>query len=154
MPPLDIFSGAHMIIATILLSIAVSIFTGLAVAFMIFMLRVLLRRTWAAVIASFGLLLLMFLLIFISPSPLLSAISLVLFIGACLFVFIRFGLLSLIAIIFFYAIVTNFLITMQFSAWYSGIALTGLALLLAMTLYAFHTSLGGQPLFGRASLED
>jgi serine/threonine-protein kinase len=30
----------------------------------------------------------------------------------------------------------------------------GLALLLAFALYAFHTSLGGQPLFGRASLED
>jgi hypothetical protein len=25
---------------------------------------------------------------------------------------------------------------------------------LAFALYAFHTSLGGQPLFGRASLED
>jgi hypothetical protein len=29
-----------------------------------------------------------------------------------------------------------------------------LALLLAMALYAFRASLGGQPLFGRASLED
>ena len=42
----------------------------------------------------------------------------------------------------------------RLSAWYSWMGLTGLALLLAFALYAFHTSLGGQPLFGRASLED
>jgi hypothetical protein len=47
-----------------------------------------------------------------------------------------------------------FPVTMQLSAWYSGIGLAGLALLLALTIYAFHTSLGGQPLFGRASIED
>jgi hypothetical protein len=29
-----------------------------------------------------------------------------------------------------------------------------LSLLLAFVLYAFHTSLGGQPMFGHASLED
>jgi len=45
-------------------------------------------------------------------------------------------------------------ITTQLSAWYSGTGLTGLALLVAFALYAFHTSLGGQPLFGRASLEE
>jgi hypothetical protein len=47
-----------------------------------------------------------------------------------------------------------FPITTQLSAWYSWIGLTGLALLLVFALYAFHTSLGGQPMFGRASLED
>jgi hypothetical protein len=47
-----------------------------------------------------------------------------------------------------------FPITTDLSAWYFGIGLTGLVLLLAFALYAFHTSLGGQPLFGRASLED
>ena len=44
-------------------------------------------------------------------------------------------------------------ITPQLSAWYSWIGLTGLALLFAFALYAFHTSLGGQPMFGRATLE-
>jgi hypothetical protein len=43
---------------------------------------------------------------------------------------------------------------MRLPAWCSGIALAGLALMLALALYAFHTSLGGQPMFGRASLED
>jgi len=37
---------------------------------------------------------------------------------------------------------------------YSGIGFTGQAVLLALALSAFHTSLGGQPLFDRALLAD
>jgi len=40
------------------------------------------------------------------------------------------------------------------SAWYFGTGITGQFLLLAFALYAFYTSLGGQPLFGRTSLDD
>jgi len=47
-----------------------------------------------------------------------------------------------------------FPITTDLSAWYSGIGLTGACLLLGLTVYGFYTSLGGQPLFGRVSLED
>jgi hypothetical protein len=70
------------------------------------------------------------------------------------FLFFRLGLLSAAAAILCIQILDHFPITTQFSAWYSGIGLTGLALLLTFVLYAFHTSLGGRPLFGRASLED
>jgi len=75
-------------------------------------------------------------------------------IGAGLFVLFRFGLLALASYLLFTAIFAGFPITLNLSAWYSGIGLAGLALLLGMAVYAFHTSLGGQPLFGRASLED
>jgi hypothetical protein len=54
----------------------------------------------------------------------------------------------------FYNLLNLFPITTQLSAWHSGIGLTGLVILLALALYAFHTSLGGQPLFGHARLED
>jgi hypothetical protein len=53
-----------------------------------------------------------------------------------------------------FSFLSVFPITTQFSAWYSGAGFTGLALLLGIAAYAFHTSLGGQPLFGRASLEN
>jgi len=79
-----------------------------------------------------------------------GAISLALLLVAVFIVFLRFGLLSLIAFSFFMVVSENF----QSAAWDSAIGLTGLALMLALTHYAFHTSLGGQPLFGRASLED
>ncbi len=67
---------------------------------------------------------------------------------------LRYGIVVFEASTLFYELLMGFPITTQMSAWYSGIGLTGLALLLALTLYAFHTSLGGQPLFGRASLGD
>ena len=63
-------------------------------------------------------------------------------------------LLATVAGILFSALFFSFPITTQLSAWYSGIGLAGLLLLLGLTPYAFHTSLGGQPLFGRAALED
>jgi hypothetical protein len=63
-------------------------------------------------------------------------------------------MLAYITQIFFLNLLISSPITIQLSAWYSGVGLTGLALMLAFALYAFHTSLGGQPIFGRASLED
>jgi hypothetical protein len=65
----------------------------------------------------------------------------------------RFGLLANLALLFVLFMMNNFTITFQ-PAWYAGIGFAGLAILLAFALYAFHTSLGSQPMFGRASLED
>jgi hypothetical protein len=120
--------------------------------------RVLLRREWAAAA--------LFVLIFTvsdtlqtysglsSGSLLFYAITNAIVYGAWLFVLVRFGLLALAANIVFGNLLTAFPITTQVSAWYSGIGLAGLVLLLDLAGYGFYTSLGGQPLFGRASLED
>jgi len=67
---------------------------------------------------------------------------------------VRFGLLATAVAVLFKVVFVLFPVTTQLSAWYSGIGLTGLALLLGLTVYAFHTSLGGRPLFGRAMVED
>ncbi len=83
-----------------------------------------------------------------------SAIPVALGMGIILFVLLRFGPLATAAGVLCFHLLLDYPITTQLSAWYAGIGITGLALLLALALYAFHTSLGGQPLFGRASLED
>jgi hypothetical protein len=74
--------------------------------------------------------------------------------GATLFVLARFGLLAVVVSLEVSTILQWFPITTDLSAWYSGIGLTGMLLLLGLTAYAFYTSLGGQPLFGRVSLEN
>jgi hypothetical protein len=66
---------------------------------------------------------------------------------------LRFGLLARAAFGIVVSILSDFPITLQ-RAWYAEIGFTGVVLLLALALYAFYTSLGGQPLFGRVSLED
>jgi serine/threonine-protein kinase len=147
-----LFSGNHAAVAWILWALFISILIGLIISFWVFLLRVLLRRTWAAAIA--------FLFIgtainaTIGEPSLISIVSIALAVATFLFVLFRFGLLAFIAGAFFYTLLLFFPITTQLSAWYSRIGFAGLALLLAFALYAFHTSLGGQPMFGRASLED
>ncbi len=147
---LSLFSGFPSIFAALFRFIVMSIFIGLAAAFLIFMLQVLLKRTWAVVIV----LTLLLSSLIIPTSSFIAVISMALSVGLTVFLFLRYGLLALISSLLFSLILLSFPITTQLSAWYSGIGLTGLALLFAFALYAFHTSLGGQPLFGRASLED
>jgi hypothetical protein len=70
------------------------------------------------------------------------------------FVLIRFGLLAFAASGFFNNLLTGFPLTTQGSAWYAGISLAGILLMVAMAFYAFYTSLGGRPVFGSAVLEE
>jgi serine/threonine-protein kinase len=150
--PLRLFLGARAVVAVASFSVVMAIFDGLAVLFIFFLLRVLLRREWAAVLLLVLILTAMDTLG--SDSPLLSGIVDVVAWGISLFVLVRFGLLAAVAGFMVGIVLQSFPITPQLSAWYSGIGLTGLFLLLGLTAYALHTSLGGQPLFGRLSLED
>lgn len=150
--PLRIFLGARAVVALASRSVVSPVFFALAMLFILFLLRVLLRSEWAAVV--------LFVLILTAPdvlgsdSPLLIGIADVLSYGAVLFVLARFGLLAVVVSFEFGTVLQWFPITTELSAWYSGIGMTGVCLLLGLTAYAFYTSLGGQPLFGRISIED
>ncbi len=75
--------------------------------------------------------------------------------GVSVFLIIRLGLLALAScFVFQFCLLENFPLTTQASAWYAGISLAGILLMAAMAFYAFYTSLGGQPIFGSAVLED
>lgn len=148
---LDLFFGTRAALAGISSLAVQSLFWGLACLFLLFLLRVLLRREWVAALlfvvittAFFGL---------DSESPLTWIWNALEWI-ATYFILIRFGLLANTVTFTFALCLYQFPITPQLSAWYSGIGLAGVVLLLGLAAYAFHTFLGGQPLFGRASLED
>ena len=96
-PDLALFEGPHMIVAGILQLLMDSIFTGLVLAFIIFMLRVLLRNTW---VVGVGLSLLVCLLAFLDTSSVIATVLMTLFAGLVFFVFIRFGLLASMASFF------------------------------------------------------
>ena len=150
--PLRAFLGARAVVALAPWSVAGPIFMALAMLFILFLLRVLLRSEWAAVV----------LLVLIltagdalgSDSPLLIGIVNAVAYGATVFVLARFGLLAVVVGFVSASMLSWFPITTDLSAWYSGIGLAGVLLLLGLTVYGFHTSLGGQPLFGGASLTD
>jgi hypothetical protein len=152
------FSSSRAIIAGIASVMYVCISYALAIGFLLFLLRTLFRSTWAAaILCILAYVAVMFpkgntpltyhlLLTWLMPLVLAMVID--------LFMILRFGLLALIAEKFFCNLLDLFPITTQTSAWYFGIGLAGLAVFLMLALYAFQTSLGGQPMFGRASLED
>jgi len=146
------FSGTHSLVAFVSGALASSIAVGLAILFWIFVFRILFRRTWAVVIAA------MTWIIFAnsigSEFSIISLISVAAAGGLSLFVIFRFGLVAFIAEALFFNILLASPITIELSAWYSEIGLMGLFLLLALSLYAFHTSLGGRPIFGTSRLDD
>jgi hypothetical protein len=151
------FSNARAIVAGIAYLTLVCTVFSLGTAFFLFLLRILLRSTWAAAIIYVLFLTAVFFPTAKLPlSILLPAMLMPLVLSSVIhmLVLLRFGLLALIADQLVFQALFVLPITTQVSAWYSGIGLTGLALLLAFALYSFHTSLGGQPMFGRASLED
>jgi serine/threonine-protein kinase len=149
---LYLFSGTPAIVSWIFGVLLMCIIQGCGFSFAVFLLRVLLKRMW--VVATVLILFVILGNISMGQPSILASILIALAIGIDLFVYFRFGMLAYVIQIFAFSLLLGFPITTQLSAWYSGIGLTGLVLLLAFALYAFHTSLGGQPLFGRASLED
>jgi hypothetical protein len=146
------FLGARTMVADVALMLMFAPMVWLGALFFLVLLRALLRREWAAAVVW------VFWFTVFSAADIQSApIFLVFFlILGSLFVFlmIRFGLLTLVANFVFWQVLSNFPLTTQSSAWYSGISLTGLLLIATIMFYAFYTSLGGRPVFGGAVLEE
>jgi len=74
--------------------------------------------------------------------------------GILTYVARRFGLLATAVAFFFDTVLETLPLTLDFSAWYAGRVVFGLLVLAAIAVSAFHTSLGGKPMFGRALLEE
>jgi serine/threonine-protein kinase len=146
------FLGARTILADITVSLPPVLVVPLAVLFVLFLLRALLRKEWAAAVA--------FVLLFtvlLSASSQFAPVDLVtglIYWGLIVLLLIRFGLLAVVAQGFFNVLLSNFPLTTQGSAWYAGISLAGILLMAAMAFYGFYTSLGGRPVFGGAGFEE
>jgi hypothetical protein len=146
---LSFMAGGRAFIAMNAVYILQGIILSLLVGFIFFLVRVLFRSTWAALAA------IALLTVSMLREPFsVAAIPMLLAVGVGVFLFFRLGFLAMATELIVCYVLLYPPISSQISAWYSWMGLTGLAVLLAFALYAFHTSLGGQPLFGRASLED
>jgi serine/threonine-protein kinase len=145
------FLGTRAIIANISYGLLGALFTQLSMLFVLFFLRVLLRKQLAAAIAW----ILLFTVFYSAPNqfaPIFLVFNLIINV-VTVFLLIRFGLLALVATWVFFGFLT-FPLTTQGSAWYASISLTGILLMAAMALYGFYISLGGRPAFGGAVLDE
>jgi hypothetical protein len=130
-----------------------ALFVSLAFLFVLFLLRALLRKEWAAAVVW----VLLFTIIEAAGRPSSPPVVLVTWLignSLAVFLLIRFGLLAFVASQFFNNLLSNFPLTTQISSWYAGLSLAGILLMAAMAFYGFYTALGGRPVFGGAVLEE
>ncbi len=143
------FLGARAIVSDTAIAFMLAPGFWLGALFVLFLLRVLLRKEWAAAVA-WAVLFSIFPLSF-DPVGWIGA----LIVGSLsVFIMIRFGLLALVANFMVFNFLQNYPLTTQGSAWYAGISLTGILLIAAIAFYGFYTSLGGRPAFGDAVLKE
>jgi serine/threonine-protein kinase len=121
---------------------------GLSFVFEWMLLRRLLRRPWLVVLVFA----LQYFVIF-APGPATAAalpvrvMVTVLNVGLLVYALARFGLVTTTLFIFAGAILSRFPLTANLSAWYAPSALVAVLIVLAIAVYAFHTTLAGRPLW-------
>ena len=148
---LPYLTGFREILSAGLDQVVANVFVTVAFVFLLLIFRVVLRRQWAA----YGLFLLVGIsLTILSPNGRIATIFSMLYWAWVLFVLVRFGPVACAVGYSVQGVLRSLPITTHLDAWYAGDGLVGLALLVGLAGYAFYTSLGGQPLFGRLALDD
>ena len=69
-------------------------------------------------------------------------------------VLLRGGLLPLVVTLYFFFSLVEVPLTLDVTAWYAFQGLPVVVVLIGLTVFGFHTSLGGKPILGHALLED
>jgi predicted Ser/Thr protein kinase len=142
-------SGARLAAVNLVLLAVLAVVVAPVYLFTIFLLRRLARRDWLAV-ALFGLVIAT---ANYAGNWQVSAMS-ILANGLLAVVLTRYGLVAAVVALLALYTLNNFPVTLDFSVWYAGIGLTPLVAVLALAVFAFYTSLGGQKLFQGSLLED
>ncbi len=124
-----------------------------------FLLRTLLRRQWLAVVVYVVVRMVMVGFTLGSPESLgiVATRWIDAFLEPALFIFVmmRFGLLGTVAGFLALGLLMYVTpLTTHFSLWYAGGSIIPIVVVLALSIYAFHTSLGGQKVFAGKLLEE
>jgi serine/threonine-protein kinase len=123
----------------------------LAYVFLLVLLRVLLRREWAAVAVWIVILSLQLLLA--SEARLVVGVLALLEMLTFYGVIRRFGLVAMMVAGFVLQVSLDFPVTFDSSAWYAGYGYVALAIVAAIAVYGFRTSLAGRPVFAGGNLD-
>ncbi len=149
---LDSLLGARGMIAELLSRIPSDLGLALALFFLFVLLRLLLRKDWAAAAA--------FVLIFAGANalsgkyPLVDAVETVIAFGFVIFILKRFGLFCLMVLFATAQVLLEFVHSIQLSQWHAAPTLLGVLFVLALAVYGFRVSLAGRPIFSGAALDE
>ncbi len=141
----DYLEGARASLGTWLGVILNSIQSTLVFFFLLFLLRVVLRRPWLAAVAF---------VLLLSTLNLVDAHQLAIDVPSELLIYaiavtavMRFGLVTLAVGIWTVELMLSLPLTASFGSWYAGPSLFAFGTILAAAAWGFHTSLGGRPVF-------
>jgi hypothetical protein len=142
---LDPLASLRMTAAAGLLQVAGSLFGPLLVLFLLFVLRVVLRKEWAAAVVCVVLV-----AAINDPSADYSKVDwAIILVDTALgvFVLLRYGLLVLIAAVGLGGFLMGIPRTLDFSLWYAPMGMLPLAAVALIAVYGFRVSLAGRRLF-------
>ena len=142
--------GVRNAIASLLLYILIYTVYSLVIFFLLFALRLVVKRDWlAAVVVAF-------LGAATNPGgeyPLITYLLLGIIWLSILLVLRRFGMLALVVGLVVQNVLVVFPTTSHFSRWYASAGLTGIIVILILTIYGLRTSLAGRTLLAASALD-
>lgn len=150
-PFMDSLLGIRQTLGSVFAFTWIFVLYSLAIFFVLFLLRLLVRKDWIAAIV----------VVFLGAITntggdyfwstfLLSAVIWL----SIYLVLRRFGLLALVVGLVVQNILVTFPMTMHLSRWYASGAIAGITIIITIALFAFHTALAGQALFSAKVLDD
>jgi serine/threonine protein kinase len=143
--------GLRSSVGWILIRVASDLGVALALFFLFFLLRLLLRRDWVAGTV--------FVLIFTAFSllgkyPLVDTVFGAVFFAAIIVILKRFGFFPMAGFFVAQDVLGSLIQTMHFTAWYAPSTIVAILFVVALAIYGFKISLAGQAIFSGASLDD
>jgi serine/threonine-protein kinase len=150
--PYPIPTGIGPLAMTILMGATVFTLVALGYVFLFFILRTMLRREWAAAIAVSAIV-----PAFLSApfqNQWLAVAGMLITTPLMFFLVVRHGLLGLAIYLFISELFLFIPMTLQTSAWFFGMGLTGFLIIGAIAVYGFRTSLGGRRLLDITTVQD
>ncbi len=150
-PSMESLLGVRQTLGSFFAYTWVYVLYSLAIFFLLFLLRLVVRKDWIAAIVIVFLGAITntggdyFWMTFLASAIIWLSIYLVLR---------RFGLLALVVGLVVQNMLVTFPMTTHLSRWYASGAIAGMLTIVAIMLFAFHRALAGQPLFSAKVLDD
>jgi Protein kinase domain len=137
--PLELLAGLRSTIGVALSEVPYAVRNALFYFFLLFILRMLLRRSWAAGVTFT---LLFALLGALDAHPIVSSLTSAAYFSLAAFAVLQWGLVSLIVGVFVTGVLADVMATTQLSAWYFPYTLTLVGIPIALAAWAFYTATG------------
>jgi len=142
----EILLGFRHVAIDWILGLFISVVNGLLLLFLLLILRVVLRRQWAAVAALCLISSAVFILDGWQGTPWIDVTFGALIGVAIVVALVRFGLLAAMVSVFVRQILFIYPTTLDLSTWYAGGTVLVLLIVVALSAVGFYLSLGGRPL--------